>query len=323
MHHKHFDKLKVEELEGSEAQITGEITLPFLVECRKEALKSLNKNVKLAGFRAGHIPEDVLVKQIGEMAVLEETAEVAIGREYGRIIEETKLSVIGRPEVSITKLAPGVPLEFKIKVYLEPKFDLPNYKKIASGEKADAVLEGDELEKKVEETLEELKQRDFKPQLNEGEKLEDKIRENLIKESEYRTQEKRRLKIIEALVKATEVKPPKVLVESEIMKMLAQFKDDLAQSGLKWEDYLKEVKKTEEDIKSDWRSKAEDRVKAELVIIKIAEAEKIEPEAEEVEHQAKHLMEHYPEADPLRARIHTYTHLRNQKVLEFLEKQAV
>jgi len=131
------------------------------------------------------------------------------------------------------------------------------------------------------------------------------------------------LKIIEALVKATEVKPPKVLVESEIMKMLAQFKDDLAQSGLKWEDYLKEVKKTEEDIKSDWRSKAEDRVKAELVIIKIAEAEKIEPEAEEVEHQAKHLMEHYPEADPLRARIHTYTHLRNQKVLEFLEKQAV
>jgi trigger factor len=128
---KHFDKLKVEKLPNSEATVVGEITTHFLDESRKKALKSLGEHANIPGFRPGKIPEEILVKNFGEMKVLEETAEVALADAYTEIMKEAKLSPIGRPEVSITKIAPKIPLEFKIKVALEPEFTLPDYKKIA------------------------------------------------------------------------------------------------------------------------------------------------------------------------------------------------
>jgi FKBP-type peptidyl-prolyl cis-trans isomerase (trigger factor) len=83
---------------------------------------------------------------------------------------------------------------------------------------------------------------------------------------------------------------------------------------------LKGVNKNENEIKEEWRDKAVERVKAELILIKIAEKEKIEPDVEEVEKEANHLMQHYKDVDPLRARIYVYTQIRNHKVFEFLEK---
>lgn len=324
-----FTNLKVEKLPESEAVIAGEITLDFLNECRPEAVKHLNEHSTLPGFRQGHVPEDVLVKKLGEMRVWEETAEVALGSEYQNILEESKLRAVGRPTISITKLVPNTPLEFKITVAIEPEFDLPDYKKIAG----DIINEKEEItvtDKEVEEVVKELTERGVKADLKEGDptspegsegrrKLEDKVRENMQKEKEFAVKEKKRLKMLEGLVKATEIKVPKVLVDEELRKMLAQFQDDVARAGLKWDEYIKQVKKSEDEIKEEWRDKAVERVKAELIIDAVAVKEKIEPAQSEVEHEVEHMLSHYPDADTLRVRIYVYSQLRNQKVFEFLE----
>ena len=317
MAYRHFKITKTEKLPNAEALITGEIALPFLVELRAEALKSLGQEAKLPGFRPGHIPESVLVQNFGEMRILEETAEIALAQEFRNILKEAKLSSLGRPEISVTKLALGIPLEFKIKIYLEPEFNLPDYKKIAIKiSRVDKTLVSD---KEVQDVLKEIKKRSIKADLKEGEKLEDKIKESLVKEQEYKNQEKHRLQIMNDLVKASEIILPKILVEHELEKMLAQFKGDVEQAGLKWVDYLKQVKKIENEIQDEWRDKAVDRVKAELIIAKIAEKEKIEPEKETIEHEAEHLLHHHPDADPIRIRLYVYAQLQTQKVLEFLE----
>ncbi len=320
--HTHFNILKVEKLPESEAAITGELTLEFLKECRAEALKELNNRSNIPGFRAGHIPEDVLVKNVGELKVLEEVAEVALGREYSHIVkaasEKERLSPIGRPTIAITKLAPGIPLEFKITVTLEPEFDLPDYKKIAK--EVNVETQSTEVtDKEVDDVVEEIKKRDWKPDVKEGEDLREKIKENITHEKEFRNKEKRRLAIVEGLVKAVEVKIPKLLVESELERMIGQFKDDISRRGFKWETYLESIKKTEGEIREEWQEKARDRAKAELVIAKIAEAEKLEPDVEALEKETKHLLSHHKDADPLRARIYVYQMMRNEKVLEFLE----
>lgn len=129
---KHYKIEKVEELPDSEAKIFGEIGLDFLNQCRKDALKHLNTHLDLPGFRKGLVPEDILVKKVGEGSILEETAEVALGREYGNILKSSELKPITRPEIKIIKLAPGIPLSFEITVATEPVFELPDYKKIAS-----------------------------------------------------------------------------------------------------------------------------------------------------------------------------------------------
>jgi FKBP-type peptidyl-prolyl cis-trans isomerase (trigger factor) len=314
----HVKDLKVTKLPDAEAEITGALTVEYLEECRAEALKSLNQTHEIPGFRKGNVPEDILVKHIGEMHVLEEVAEVALGREYPLIIEEAKLSPIGRPTISITKLAPGVPLEFKIVVALEPEFELPDYKKISKS----VTEEADETEvtdKEVADVIEELKKQDVKAELKEGETLESRVKENLTEEKKFRAREKKRLKIVEELVKATDITVPKVIVESEMEKMFLQFKDDVERVGMKFDEYLANLKKTPEEIKKEWEPQAKDRAKAEMIVAKISEKEKIEPTPEEVEHEAKHVLSHYPDADPLRVRIYVFTMIRNQKVLEYLE----
>jgi len=328
MSSKNFDKLKTRELPDSEVEITGEITLSFLSVCRAEALKNLNSNVKIDGFRSGHIPEAILIKKVGELAVLEESAEIALGREYPNIIKELKIGAIGRPTISVTKLALGIPLEFKIMTAVEPDFVLPDYKKIAvevgkhsvsKDAQTPSVEETELLDKEVEDVMAELKKHNIKPELKEGEKLEDKIRENIFMEKEFRSKEKRRLAILDKLVKETKVDVPKVLIESELMKMMGQFRDDVSRANLKWEDYLKQAKKTESEIEAEWRPKALDRAKAELIIGKIAESEKLEPNLEELEGETKRLLSHHKDADPLRARMYVYQMMRNEKVFEFLE----
>ncbi len=347
---KNFSNIKTTSLPDSEVEITGELSVAFINSSRSKALKELNEKANIPGFRAGHIPENILISNLGEMRILEEAAEIALGKEYGEILKEAKITPVGEPLVSITKLAPNIPLEFKINIAVEPLFDLPDYKEIAkaSGAVEATSVEEHEVEAVIQEIRREkahfdlhqklgtqdhnhdpIKDEDL-PEVNDdfarsvGEftdliQFKERIKENLGKEKEFRAKEKKRLKIIEDLIKATNIPVPKVLVDSELSKMMAQFRGDVTRAGMKFEDYMTSIKKTEEDIKNDWREKALSRVKSELIIAKIGEVEKIEPQEAELEKEAQHLLEHYPDADPLRSRIYVYTMMRNEKVFQFLE----
>ncbi len=176
-------------------------------------------------------------------------------------------------------------------------------------------------DKEVDDVLEEIEKRDWKPELADGEDLRTKVKENIGFEKEFRNKEKKRISVIEALVKETKMDVPKVLVDSELAKMLGQFKDDVQKAGMKWETYLESIKKTEGEILEEWKEKALERSKAECIVAKISENEKLDPELDEVEKESTHLLEHHPDADPLNVRIYVFTQLRNQKVFEFLESQ--
>ncbi len=98
---------------------------------RQAALASLGDNMKIPGFRPGKIPAHVLEKEVGNMALLEEMARLAIANWYGGFIAKEKIDAIGRPEIRITKIAPGSPLEFSITTAVMPTVKLGDYKKIA------------------------------------------------------------------------------------------------------------------------------------------------------------------------------------------------
>jgi len=114
---------------------------------------------------------------------------------------------------------------------------------------------------------------------------------------------------------------PKVLIESETDKMLAEMRGQIEQMGLKLEDYLKHLKKTEADLRAEWRGDAARRVTTALVLAKIAEQEKIGAPADEVEKEVAHMKQHYPEADEHRLRAYVANLLVNEYVFRFLESQ--
>ncbi|MDP4020876.1 MAG: hypothetical protein Q8P58_02445, partial [Candidatus Adlerbacteria bacterium] len=132
--------------------------------------------------------------------------------------------------------------------------------------------------------------------------------------------DKRRGKIIDALLEKVEVEIPRIFVESELDKIMSQMREDIARMGLKFEDYLKHANKTEEQLRADFKDQAHRRAKLQLTLNKIAAEEKVEPEAEAVEREMKHALEHFPNARPELVRIHIETVLRNEKVLQLLEQ---
>ena len=121
-----------------------------------KAFAVIQQSVEVDGFRKGNAPEALVVKKYGDMIILEEMANLALRSAYVKAIEEHKINPISEPQITITKIAKGNPLELTITVPVMPEFTLPTYKKIAK----EVVNDGEKIEvtdKDIEDVLEELR----------------------------------------------------------------------------------------------------------------------------------------------------------------------
>ena len=90
-------------------------------------------------------------------------------------------------------------------------------------------------------------------------------------------------RIIEYAVANATVELPDILVDQEVEVIHDEFRTSLARQGIAEAAYLKAVSQTEADLHTEFRPRAEGRVKTLLVLSKIAEAEGIEVSAMDVE----------------------------------------
>jgi FKBP-type peptidyl-prolyl cis-trans isomerase (trigger factor) len=342
---------KISKLDKSQVEITGSISGEKFESYRKKAVQNINDEVTIDGFRKGKVPEAILIAKVGEMTILEEMAQLAISEAYPTILIDEKIDAIGRPQIQITKIASGNPLEFKIVTAVVPEIKLGDYKKAAGEVKMDEKIEvtdkdvdealmnirrsrvdhsththdknmtPEEHEKLVDASLPDLTD-DFAKSLGDFKDVSDlksKVKVMLENEKRDRARDKKRIAISDKLLEAATIDLPEVLVESELRRIEAQFEDDISRMGVKLEDYLKHAKKTIEEIRKEWRPSAEKKAKLQLVLNKIASEEKIKVEEKEIEAEVKHIVEHYQDADRERAAVYAETVLMNEKVYRMLE----
>src|SRR5690606_15951422 len=126
---------------------------------------------------------------------------------------------------------------------------------------------------------------------------------------------------IEAIIKESKVTVPDVLIHEELQKMLDEFRGRVESMKMDFEEYLTTLKKTEDDLKKEWHTDAEKRAKMNVILPAIARKESLKPDQKEIDHEIKHLKEHYKEKDidETRARIYVAHVLTNEKVFQFLE----
>jgi trigger factor len=148
-----------------------------------------------------------------------------------------------------------------------------------------------------------------------------KLKENIKLEKENQLKEKTRLKIVEKIIDDLKVELPEILIEVELDKILYRMESDITQMGLKFEDYLKHLSKTVEDLRKEFRTDAEKKAKLALVLNKIAADEKIKADPEQVANEVAMILEHYKDTDPERAQMHAENVLTNEAVFQFLENQ--
>src|SRR4051812_22658152 len=146
-----YTKPGIKKLEHSQVEITSSIPTEHYESFRKKALQNINDEVTIDGFRKGKVPEAILVAKVGEITILEEMAELAISDVYPKIVIEEKIDAISRPQIQITKIAAGNPLEFKIITAVLPEVKLGDYKNAAKGIESDEKIEV--TEKDVDDAL--------------------------------------------------------------------------------------------------------------------------------------------------------------------------
>jgi trigger factor len=99
--------------------------------------------------------------------------------------------------------------------------------------------------------------------------------------------------LLDKLVAANDFPLPKVLIEGEIDGLVDESKQYVGRSGIPWDEYLKQIEKTDETIREDFREEAERRVKTTLLIEEIAKREKIEAGPDDVEAELAALSRQY------------------------------
>lgn len=157
--------------------------------------------------------------------------------------------------------------------------------------------------------------------------LKKDIKENLSAQNEQRLKDKYANDLVEALVKASKVSAPEILVDDQMRMIRDDVARNAANAGLSFEDYLERAGTDMGKWEKEARKIAESRVKASLVLQTLALKEKITVADEEVSGKIAELREVYkksPEAvkslkDP-NVRMDIKNRMTIEKTLDYLVK---
>ena len=184
----------------------------------------------------------------------------------GMKIDEEKDIQVKFPDEYFSKELAGKDAIFKVKVHEIKKKELPKL--------------DDEFAKDVSEfdTLKELK-----------EDIKQKQQKQNDEKAKYETQDA----VIKAVCENVKVEIPSGMVEMEIDNMIQNMEQRLSYQGLKLEQYLQMMGKTEEEMKKEYEPQAIEGIKSRLAIEAVIKAEKIEATDEEIDEKLKEMAKNY------------------------------
>ena len=93
---------------------------------QEEAFNKLNKDAKIDGFRPGKAPRAMFEKKYGKQEIIFEASDMAIKKEYERILTEGKILPVIEPKIDLVS-CDEEKLEVKFIFVTEPKVELGEY----------------------------------------------------------------------------------------------------------------------------------------------------------------------------------------------------
>ena len=218
----------------------------------------------------------------------------------GMKIDEERDINVKFPEEYFSEELKGKDAVFKIKLHEIKKRELPEL--------------DDEFAKDVSEfdTLAELKA-----------SIKEKIETENKNKEKYETEEE----AIKTVCENTEIDIPNGMIETEIDNMVKDIEGRLSYQGLKLDQYLQMIGKTEIEMRKEFEEQAQKSVKSRLVLEAIVEAEKLESTDEEVSEKLKEMAEKYnrdekelSENEQLKS--YLSDSMKTEKAIDFIVKNA-
>ena len=219
----------------------------------------------------------------------------------GMKIDEEKDIKVKFPDEYFSKELAGKDATFKVKVNEIKKKELPEL--------------DDEFAKDVSEfdTLKELK-----------ESIKEKQQKQNDEKAKYKTEDA----VIKAVCENMKVEIPSGMIETETENMLKNIEQRLSYQGLKLEQYLQMLGKTEEEMKKEYEPQAIEAIKSRLALEAVIKAEKIEVADIDVDEKIKEMAKNYGKENDEEflknenVRNYIKQGLESEKAMEFLVKNA-
>jgi len=135
--------IQTEPQENHTLRLKVEVPVERLEATKVSAARKLANRFKIPGFRQGKAPYSVIVKYLGEAAILEEAVELLGNEVYGQVVQEQEIKTYGPGSIEDVQLEP---LTFTYSVSLQPEVDLGDYRAVRVPYEPPAVSD-DDMEK--------------------------------------------------------------------------------------------------------------------------------------------------------------------------------
>jgi trigger factor len=112
---------------ASKVRVQVEATPEEVEPAVERAVRSLSNQVKVPGFRKGHVPRKVLETRLGADALRDAVLREAIPELLQKATEEETLAPIAPPQVEVTTYDLGKDLTFEATIEVRPEIELPDF----------------------------------------------------------------------------------------------------------------------------------------------------------------------------------------------------
>ncbi len=121
-------KIDTQPLDDHQVKLVVEISADEFESTKQRAARKLSRRTKIPGFRPGKAPFPVILRHLGENAILEEAIEMTVDEVYPKVIEETGIKPYGPG--SLDEIKSMDPPTFEFSVPLKAVVELGDYRSI-------------------------------------------------------------------------------------------------------------------------------------------------------------------------------------------------
>ena len=120
------------ELDDSRVRLDVEVPADAVERELQRVARAAGQDMKIAGFRKGKVPPQVVIQHVGRGALLDEAIRTGIPDWYEEAVNSAGLAVVGHPKVDIGDVpqGKGSPLTFTVEVAVRPTATLADWKGI-------------------------------------------------------------------------------------------------------------------------------------------------------------------------------------------------
>jgi len=141
-------KIEKELQEDHQIQLNVELDAAPFEKAKRQAARKIAKKVRIPGFRPGKAPYNVILRHVGEGAVVEDAMDILIEDIYPKVLDEAEITPYGPG--SLQEVENLDPPALKFLVPLAPEVELGDYKALEIAYEIPEV-ETEEIEAKLDE----------------------------------------------------------------------------------------------------------------------------------------------------------------------------